>query len=153
LTRIGVTGHIHLTAGSRAPILRALRAELQPYGPVYGYTCLADGADRLFAEAVHEAGGAYEVVLPSPPAGPDEFLDRARRVSTIPGTLPPEARYAAASEVILDNIDVLVAVWDGEPGGVPGGTAQTVARARARGLPVHVVWPAGAQRAAFSTSP
>lgn len=148
MVRIGVTGHIHLTAASRKPIYRALREVLARYDRVHGVTCLAAGADRLFAQAVHECAGTFEVVLTGGlRAGGDRLLRRASAVWRVPADVAPGDRYAAASERVLDRSDVLVAVWDGDPGGVHGGTAQTVARARERGLPVEVVWPDGAERA------
>ncbi|MCN9243074.1 hypothetical protein NGF19_20105 [Streptomyces sp. RY43-2] len=40
-----------------------------------------------------------------------------------------------------------MAVWDGSaPTGKGGGTADTVAEARAAGLAVDVVWPSGTRR-------
>ncbi len=47
---------------------------------------------------------------------------------------------------MLDRADELWAVWDGEPARGPGGTADVVAHARGRGVPVRVVWPPGARR-------
>jgi hypothetical protein len=48
---------------------------------------------------------------------------------------------------MLDASDRLIAVWNGrETGGVVGGTAEIVAAARRRGIPVERVWPAGADR-------
>jgi hypothetical protein len=52
----------------------------------------------------------------------------------------------AASERMLDLADQLVAVWDGLPARGYGGTADVVAAARRRGMPVVVVWPPGARR-------
>jgi hypothetical protein len=54
--------------------------------------------------------------------------------------------YMAASEYVLDEVDAMVAVWDGGPSGGHGGTADVVAAARRRGLAVTVVWPEGAGR-------
>ena len=47
---------------------------------------------------------------------------------------------------VLDESDLLVAVWDGQPARRLGGTAQVVDAAEERRLPVTVVWPAGATR-------
>jgi len=52
----------------------------------------------------------------------------------------------AASEHVLSNVDVLIAVWDGEPSGGYGGTADVVTAARARSIPVTVIRPEGAAR-------
>jgi hypothetical protein len=155
---IGVTGHVLLAPGSARPIFSALYATLRrfPAGQVHGITCLADGADRLFARAVLAVRGTYEVVLPArdyhghggqadEPAF-RELLDRAAAVSCCPfATSGPEA-YAAASEEMLSRCDLLIAVWDGDRSGGPGGTADVVVRANRRSVPFTVVWPAGARR-------
>jgi hypothetical protein len=57
----------------------------------------------------------------------------------------PEARTGAAM-AMLDAAEHLVAVWDGGPAGIAGGTADVVEAAKDRGLPVTVVWPEGAER-------
>lgn len=154
--RVGVTGHIHLTTRSRRLIYAALVGVLHEWGPrVHGVTCLADGADQLFAEALLAAGCGYDVVLPAPDyrerevtpenrAAFDRLLLRARCVhhaSTRSGT----RAYAAAGELVLDRSDRLLAVWDGTGGDV-GSTASIVAAARRRGIPVTVIWPPGARR-------
>ncbi|MEU6716118.1 hypothetical protein ABZ897_32020 [Nonomuraea sp. NPDC046802] len=54
--------------------------------------------------------------------------------------------YEAANTAVLDSIDELVTVWDGRPGTGSGGTAEVVADARERGLPVTIVWPESAAR-------
>ena len=54
--------------------------------------------------------------------------------------------YLAASQHLLFEVEELLAVWDGGPSGGLGGTADVVAAARQRGLPVHVIWPHGAAR-------
>jgi hypothetical protein len=47
---------------------------------------------------------------------------------------------------VLGDVDALVAVWDGAVPDGKGGTGDTVQLARARGVPVTVVWPDGAAR-------
>jgi hypothetical protein len=151
VVRIGVTGHIRLTESSRRLIFDALVQELRQYTGMRGVTCLAEGADRLFAEAVRQCSGTYEVVLPGAnDEGTDllRLLAEAAAVSQLPALAQPAESYAAASEEMLRRSDRLVAVWDGDERGAPGGTADTVARARARGVPVTVVWPDGAARSA-----
>jgi hypothetical protein len=151
VVRIGVTGHIRLTESSHRLIFDALVQELRQYVGMRGVTCLAEGADRLFAEAVRQCSGTYEVVLPGANDEGTELLRllaEAAAVSQLPALAQPAESYAAASEEMLRRSDRLVAVWDGDERGGPGGTADTVARARARGVPVTVVWPDGAARSA-----
>ena len=51
-----------------------------------------------------------------------------------------------ASSAMLARADRLFAVWDGKPARGYGGTADVVAEARQRGVPVTVIWPEGASR-------
>jgi hypothetical protein len=152
VVRIGVTGHIRLTRGSARPIYRAIKAELRARsrgGALHGVTCLADGADSLFARAVRDLHGTYDVVLPDPPRRRRSFrrlLGGARSVRGVAADPRPEMRYAAASAEVLDACDLLMAVWDGTDDGAWGGTAHTVARARELGKEVAVVWPRKAKR-------
>jgi len=155
IVRIGITGHIGLDPGSRGMIYRALCRYLRSFRqPVHGVSCLADGADRLFVNAVLTVRGTFEVVLPVPegpdPAGPDpelrELLDLAAEITPITAAGAPEAAYEAANREMLRRVEVLVAVWDGDTRGGRGGTSETVALARDLGRTVHVVWPDGARR-------
>ena len=159
MPRIGITGHTNLTPTSFPLVGAAVRATLETYSAdrLTGVTCLARGADQVFAREVVAIGGALHVVLPSadyrenqiPPDDLDEFdtlLDQAFSVHTMPFPQSGPAAYMAASEHMLSRIDRLVAVWDGGPSSGYGGTADVVAAARHRGLPVEVLWPSGAAR-------
>ncbi|BDZ47088.1 hypothetical protein [Naasia aerilata] len=151
MTVVAVTGHRHLgdPAAARSAIRAALADEPRP---LVGLSTLAAGADQLFADVVLELGGSLEVLIPSAEysetldaparAGFDRLCAAARSVAVLPPVPDREDQYVAAGEAMLDRCDVLLAVWDGQPGRGAGGTADMVARARARGLPVRVV-PAG----------
>ncbi|MGB3444225.1 MAG: hypothetical protein WBA97_36260 [Actinophytocola sp.] len=120
-------------------------------------TCLARGADQIFARVVLEYGGAVEVVLPAADYRDrkvkpdnaqdfDELIGKADDVHIMPFAESNRDAYMAASEHVLSTINALVAVWDGGPSGGYGGTADVVDAARKRGLPVTVIWPDGAER-------
>jgi hypothetical protein len=47
---------------------------------------------------------------------------------------------------MLTRADHLFAVWDGKAARGYGGTADVVAEARKRNVPVTVIWPEGASR-------
>jgi hypothetical protein len=155
--RIGVTGHINLAAGTGALVHRALAAYLTTVRAtgIVGVTCLAAGADQLFAQSVRDAGGVYDVILPGPDYRTvlpddewpvfDELLSGARAVAYAAES-SDAAAYVAASRLLLDRIDVLLAVWDGLPCADPASTAAVVSAARERGLDPTVIWPAGAAR-------
>jgi len=159
MPRIGITGHVLLADGTAELISACLAHELAPYaGPeLHGVTCLADGADQLFARVVLALGGTYEVIIPSADyrrsavrqpnlATFDELLARASTVRYMPFDTSGREAYMAASLELLRRCDRLVAVWDGRPTTVVGDTADVVRAARAFDLPVTVLWPAGARR-------
>lgn len=160
MVRIGITGHSNLTADTELLVRESLLSLLGavPDGPgLIGISCLARGADQVFARVVLELGGSLEVVLPAPDyrqakvkpdnmADFDELLGQASSVRTMPFARSGRAAYMAASEHVLDTADTVVAVWDGEPAGGHGGTADVVQAARDRELPVRIIWPDGAQR-------
>ncbi len=68
MTVLAVTGHMDLSDES-VPLVRAelrrIFAEAAAQGPLTGLSCIARGADSLFAEAVLQVGGDLVVVLPS----------------------------------------------------------------------------------------
>lgn len=158
MARIGITGHSNLT-GATIPLVAAdIRAVLGAQAPgLVGVTCLARGADQVFARVVLELGGSVEVVLPaadyrdrkvkpSNAAEFDDLIGKATTVNTMPFTESNREAYMAASEHVLSTVDALVAVWDGGPSGGHGGTADVVDAAQESGIPVTVVWPHGAAR-------
>ncbi|SFD14727.1 hypothetical protein [Streptomyces aidingensis] len=160
MTTISVTGHMDITAETEPLVRAALKELLAGHDPaeLVGVSCIAAGADALFAEAVLEIGGRLAVVLPSRDyrarkvkpehaALFDRLAAAADEVLVMPCETADRAAYEAANEVLLGRADRLVAVWNGAPpGGKGGGTADVVMAARERGLPVDVVWPEGAQR-------
>ncbi|GIF04989.1 hypothetical protein [Actinoplanes siamensis] len=158
--RFGVTGHRSLPPGIAGCAVDHWRRVLPTGANLLGVSSLADGADQLFAAHVLAAGGTLEAILPSPWAdyagtlAPDGgrtrlegFLRAAATVITMPFTEPCEAGYLAAGQAVVDRCDHLFAVWDGLPARGPGGTADIVAYARARGRPVTVLWLDGVRRA------
>lgn len=156
--RIGITGHSNLSPDSVPLVGEGLRDALAEVGgPLVGVSCLARGADQLFARVVLEHGGQLEVVLPATDyrerkvkpdnaAEFDELIGKAATVTTMPFRESNRDAYLAASEHVLGAVDAMIAVWDGQPSDGRGGTADVVTVARDRGLPVTVVWPDGTSR-------
>lgn len=157
--RIGVTGHSNLSAASVPLVAEAIRTVLveQDAAELVGVSCLARGADQVFARVVLDAGGTLEVVLPAADyrarkvkpgnvAEFDELIGKTTQVHVMPFPESNRDAYMAASEHVLATVSALVAVWDGQPSGGHGGTGDVVAAARERGIPVTVVWPPGATR-------
>ncbi len=159
LVRVGITGHISLTEYSTQLVYDALVAALSSFSghTLRGVTCLAEGADQIFADAVLAARGTLEVILPSRdyrdrairPANVarfDDLLGRAATVSYACSEASGDVAYAAAGAELLRRCDHLLAVWDGAREGRCGGTAEVVAMAERSGIPVTRVWPQGSRR-------
>lgn len=115
-------------------------------------TPLAEGADRLAAEAALERGWPIEVKLPFAQAAYEDTFASAGSVSDFRALLgrsesykvlagdagnAPGA-YLAVGQAMLDEIAILIAVWDGKPGRGIGGTPDIIAMALDRRIPV--IW-------------
>jgi hypothetical protein len=155
--RIAISGHRGLPAPTSRLVDQAVRAALAGHAPdVTGISCLADGADQIFARAVTDLGGTLEAVIPAAEyraglpadshAGYDALLAQAASVRRLPFTASTPESHMAASKLMVDAADELYAVWDGRPARAYGGTAEVVAYAREHNTPVHVIWPDHAQR-------
>ncbi len=156
--RIAITGHRRLPPETEHLVSQAIRAQLAafPGGEMVGVSNLADGADQLFAQAVLDAGGQLDVIIPaacyrdglpeSTHAAYDALLARASSVHRLDRIESTEQAHMEASKAMLDQADRLFAVWDGKPARGYGGTADVVAEARNRKIQVTVIWPEGASR-------
>jgi hypothetical protein len=158
--RVGITGHMNLTRDTESLVRDAIGKVLGQYVPegLTGVSCAAAGADTVFAEVVLDLGGELEVILPAADyrerkVGPDHVdrfdsvVRRAAAVRVMPFDVSDRDAYEGANEALLEGVDHLLAVWDGQAAADKGGTATVVSRAAALGLPVEVVWPEGARRA------
>ncbi|MFI6312288.1 hypothetical protein ACIBEK_19460 [Nocardia fusca] len=154
--RVAVTGHMNITEETAVLVREEIARRLAEVPDLVGVSCIARGADSVFAQAVLEAGGRLEVVLPSrnyreakvkPDHAPvfDELVARATEVRVMDFEEAGREAYEAANEALLWAADRLVAVWDGE-GGEAGGTGSVVKLAKEYGVVVDVVWPEGAAR-------
>jgi hypothetical protein len=165
--RVGITGHtdlgaetVRLVDGELGRHLRGLRSDSSAETcSLIGVSCLAPGADCVFADVVLRLGGLLEVILPWAgyagsrvpgyhAAGYGALLQRAssvRAAGAAAAKTEPQA-YAAANSLMLDSVDRLIAVWNGVPSRKLGGTADAVSAAKARRMPVTVIWPEGSRR-------
>jgi hypothetical protein len=157
MARIAISGHRGVSAETTHLVDQAIRLALSGQGgDVTGLSALADGADQIFARAVTDLGGSIEVIIPAAlyrdglpeEARPeyDKLLGVAASIHTLPYTESSPESHMAASQFMIDHADELYAVWDGQPARGYGGTADVVAYARQRGIPVRVIWPDGAER-------
>jgi hypothetical protein len=126
-------------------------------------SALAEGPDQWIADEAVKIG--YELQCPLPFAREeyehdftdrtvkDEFarlLGKATAVLELDGQVdvgedgarkPSSAAYEAAGRAVLNQTDLLLAVWDGKPPQGRGGTGAVVVEALQRGIPVvWVIW-------------
>lgn len=160
--RVGVTGHRANKLGpATAERLRpAVRAALARLKALLGQDAtwrvvspLAEGADRLVASEGLALGAELLAPLPFPrlayrhdfvePGSLAEFdalILRATTIIELDGRYDTEdtrkTAYAAVGEFMVDESDVVLALWDGEASGGQGGTAEIVESARHKGRPV-----------------
>ncbi|MFD7705481.1 hypothetical protein [Streptomyces caelestis] len=156
--RVGITGHRGLSQEVEKHVRALLSEAVSTYdaGELVGVSCLADGPDAWFAEAVLGHGGRIEAVIPateyrdSLPAAHhplyDRLLGQAADVHETGLTASDSHAHMAGSEILVGLVDELLAVWDGKPARGYGGTADVVAYAERTGVPVRVLWPEGASR-------
>lgn len=133
-------------------ILQQLKQHL-PDSEVRIMAGMATGADLLVVQAALELGFGVDAMLPmrleqyAADFDPDSFAllktllaHPAVRSFAIPLSAPVEesattagislrdARYMALSRTLMRGCSLLIALWDGEPSLLPGGTADTVLR-------------------------
>ena len=113
-------------------------------------SALADGADTIVAEAALAAGWRLEACLPFArekyvldfAEGDNRqrfeaLLNQSSATFALNGDrADADAAYEAVGRVMLDQVDILIALWDGNVGRGRGGTARVVADAIARHIPV-----------------
>src|SRR5690242_7321657 len=116
MTTLGVTGHSRLSERGAQLVHRDLTAHIANYASeeLVGITCLARGADQLFADAILERDGRLEIIAPSADyfdlvtdpqdrARCSQYLERAASVHTMPIPHAGPAAYLAASELVVDR--------------------------------------------------
>jgi hypothetical protein len=138
-------------AGQAATKSRAVYRKSAPV-ILHAISPLAEGADRIFAQAALDLGYNLECPLPFhrqeyrndfraevSKRQFDELLAKAVAVFELDGSRDDApAAYALVGELVLDQCDMLFAIWDGKGAKGAGGTADVVADARSRRIPV--VW-------------
>lgn len=158
VTRVGVTGHRAIPPSVLPYVRSALRDRFSRTDvELEALSCLAAGADQLFADIALAHGVPLTAVIPGMDyeahLGDEEARSTYRRLLRscttrvdLPRQPTHEQAYFAAGRWIVDHCDHLVAVWDGRPARGKGGTGDVVAYARHSGVPVTVLWQAGVRR-------
>jgi hypothetical protein len=124
---LAVSGHRRLPGSGEAWIDAELRRTIKckASGDLFGISCLADGADALFARAVLDLGGRLIAVIPATryrdglPASYhliyNALLSKASETVALDREVSDADAHMDASLRMLERADELIAVWDGEP--------------------------------------
>lgn len=147
----GITGHQEREGLDWDWVRARIRDELsQGTAPLSGLSCLARGADQVFAQELVALHGELVFVLPM--EGYEELFEAddlreyrkllaVAEVLRMPPAADDEAAFLAAGLRVADDCEVLIAVWDGEGAEGSGGTADVVEHARTIGRKVLHLQP------------
>jgi hypothetical protein len=155
---IVAVGHRDLTAATLELVEDELRNGLGRLTEgAAGLVRAGAGLPVAFGRAVRAAGRQLVVLLPTQHAvpavlaepdrtGAAELLMLAEQVRLLGFDPADRDACVGADERVVAASRKVFAVWDGSPSDGTDATAHLVAYARARGIPVEVVWPKGAVR-------
>ena len=155
--RIGVTGHRVLEERAGRWVARELDdlfsyLASQPSSDrrLRAVSSLAIGADQLFAEAALRRGVSLDVILPFTrfvedfAEGPEcdayeRLLSAAASTTRLPWDERSNGAYLAGGLWVVDQCDLLIAIWNGEKAAGVGGTGDIVDYSREAGKPcIHM---------------
>lgn len=157
---IGVTGHrvlphYELTAKSiREVITKIEESDIEgghKISKLVILSPLAEGADRLVAkEVLKRPESSLEVALPLEAADYikdfhteesksefNELMNQADKVHNMPLKDTRHEAYEAAGHFVVDNCDIVIAIWNGNTPNGKGGTSTIVAYARQQEKPLY----------------
>ena len=136
----GITGHRDLK--NIDWIKATMQIFISDIKITYGYTCLATGADELFAELLKQNNIRYTAVIPCANYETtfehsvlQNFLflkHNASKLIELKYTQPSEKAFNEAGKLVVDNSEILFAVWDGEEAEGLGGTGDIVKYAKSK---------------------
>ena len=136
--KAGITGHQDLGNHSTIAWVKDTLAKLVIEHKISkGFTCLAKGADQLFAAVLTEKGIPFTAIIPchkyektfhDPSAKTDyhRFADLAHEIIQLKFPHPSEQAFLAGGQKVVECSDLIFAVWNGKPAAGLGGTADIV---------------------------
>lgn len=149
--RIGVSGHQDRQGLDWVWTRASIDVVIRQMGNVeHALTSLAIGADTAFAEVCQARKIPVTAVVPL--ESYERFFEGAAlrtyhrllagsEIIRLPGDEDEQRAFLAAGQYVVDHSDALVAIWDEQPAGGIGGTADIVAYAQSCGRPIHLINP------------
>lgn len=149
--RIGISGHQKIEpSASICWVNDTLKTELVRLGITTGVSCLAAGADQIFASIVLELGAKLEAVIPcknyESAFENNTSLSLFRELSDLSASHhrlayiePSKTAFLKGGQRVVEVSECMFFVWDGEVAEGLGGTGDIVSYALERGVPfVHL---------------
>lgn len=136
--RVAIAGHQNLDMASTASwITSAIEYAIVNIPITKGYTCLAKGADQLFADILIKKNVPFVAIIASSKIEASfksnedkksfkQFLAKAADTIKLPFDDLSEEAYYEAGKTAVDQSELLIAVWDGLPAKGLGGTGDVV---------------------------
>jgi hypothetical protein len=136
--KVGITGHQNI--GSQDTIkwtTENLKEIIQEANIDLGITCLARGADQLYAELIQNYHIPYIAIIASKDYQKtftdmtslktfESLIKTAKEVKILDYEKANEQAFFDAGKLMVDNSDMIIAVWDGKPAKGLGGTGDVV---------------------------
>ena len=144
---IGITGHRDISSQTVLSYIREFAHDffsdkLRQYNNLEVLSALATGADTILADVALEMGINLTAIIPFSNyhlefMGDDlnqyyRMLNRAAKIVEMPFDDRSRDAFLSTGIWIVDNADMLIAVWDGQLARGKGGTADVVSYARSQ---------------------
>lgn len=134
---IGITGHQNLDIAVIDWLKHELFIEINQLNVNEAFSCLAIGADQIFAEIVLANEIPLTAVVPclnykttfdsNGLALYKNLLSRSKNTIKLNFKKPSENAFFESGKTVVSNSDILFAIWDNMPAKGLGGTADIVA--------------------------
>ncbi len=146
--KVGITGHQNMGNENTILWIRTSLLDIISNGNIeLGYTCLAVGADQLFAEVLLKKQIPYHAVIPCRDYESTfrnendkklfkHLLEKAYEVKVLSKNEANEEAFYEAGKTVVDLSDYVIAIWNGKKAKGLGGTGDIVKYALNKGKKV-----------------
>lgn len=136
--KAGITGHQDICSDDTVQwVTVALERLIQEHKINLGLTCLARGADQLYAKILLQHNIPYVAIIASEDyinvigdkTATDAFeylLNNASESIKLDNKHANEQAFFNASKILVEKSDFIIAIWDGKPAKGFGGTGDVV---------------------------